>query len=113
MMLEEFYRTRMHNKQIIGQLEMQVRIVNNNSKQIIYTTKFINYYSQLPSQSLSLNSKTTLYILEWVNNKENQMQNRIMNKNWWSFEGDNQPCQLYLSLTKIALLSTEEAMHKS
>ena len=57
MMLEEFYRTRMHNKQIIGQLEMQVRIVNNNSKQIIYTTKFINYYSQLPSQSLSLSEQ--------------------------------------------------------
>ena len=80
MMLEEFYRTRMHNKQIIGQLEIQVRIGNNNLKQIICTTKFINYYSQLPTQSLSLNSKTTLYILEWVNNKENPMQNRIMNK---------------------------------
>lgn len=62
MMLEEFYRTRMHNKQIIGQLEMQVRIVNNNSKQIIYTTKFINYYSQLPSQSLSLWTVKQLFI---------------------------------------------------
>ena len=62
MMLEEFYRTRMHNKQIIGQLEMQVRIVNNNSKKIIYTTKFINYYSQLPSQSLSLWTVKQLFI---------------------------------------------------
>ena len=62
MMLEEFYRTRMHNKQIIGQLEMQVRIVNNNSKQIIYTTKFTNYYSQLPSQSLSLWTVKQLFI---------------------------------------------------
>ena len=34
MMLEEFYRTRMHNKQIIGQLEIQVRIGNNNSKKL-------------------------------------------------------------------------------
>ena len=62
MMLEEFYRTRMRNKQIIGQLEMQVRIVNNNSKQIIYTTKFTNYYSQLPSQSLSLWTVKQLFI---------------------------------------------------